>query len=140
MIAIIQHFVPDINLELEGLKAAGAKLGIVAPAPPLPGQAPRQSLLPSLEPAFLQDSDPTPAQFEAASERSPSPEPSEFEESEADVTATEDLTTTLDPKLDAQLPAQGQAILDPKLEEQPPAQGQATLEKRNTKHLANLDI
>ena len=124
MIAIIQHFVPDINLELEGLKAAAAKLGIATPAPPIPGQAPRQSLPPSLETAYLQGSDSNPAQSEAASEKSPSPEPSEFEESEADVTATEDLPTTLDPKLD----------------EQPPAQGQATLEKRNTKHPPNLDI
>jgi hypothetical protein len=123
MIAIIQHFVPDINLELEGLKAAAAKLGIAAPAPPIQGQAPRRSLPPNLEPALLQRSDSTPAQSEAASEKSPSPEPSEFEESEADVPATEDLSITLDPKLD----------------EQPPAQVQATLEKRNAKHPPRLD-
>jgi len=124
MIAIIQHFVPDINLELEGLKAAAAKLGIAPPAPPIPGQAPRRSLHPGLDPALLQGSDSTPGQSEAASEKSPSPEPSEFEESEADVTTIEDLLTTLDPKLD----------------EQPPAQGQATLEKRNTQHPPSLDI
>jgi len=124
MIAIIQHFVPDINFELEGLKATGAKLGIAAPAPPVPGQTPRRTLSTSVEAAYLQGSDSTPAQSEAMSERSPSPEPSEFEEDEEDVIATEDLPTTVEPKPD----------------EQPSAQQPVSLENRNTKHISNLDI
>jgi len=124
MIAIIQHFVPDINFELEGLKAIGAKLGIAAPAPPVLGQAPRRSLPPSMEAAYLQGSDSTPAQSEATSKRSQSPDPSEFEEDEEEVVTTVDLLT----------------IVDPKLDEEPSAQEPVSLENRNTKHPSHLDI
>ena len=117
MIAIIQHFIPDINFELEGLKAAGAKFGIATPAPPLPGQTPRRSLPPSLEAAYLQRFDSTPGQSDAMSERSPSLDPSEFEEEEeGDVTAAGHVST----------------IVEPRLNEQPLVVQSAALEKRNS--------
>ena len=94
MIAILQHFIPDINLELEGLKLAGAQLGISGPAPPGPPQTPMRSLPASLEGAYLQRSSSTPNQSEGMSERSQSP-PSETEKDE-DVHAAESLLIMTD--------------------------------------------
>jgi hypothetical protein len=76
MIAILQHFLPDINLELEGLKAIGAKLGIPGPAPTVSHQTPTRILPASLEGAYIQPGSSTPNHSEGMSERSPSP-PSE---------------------------------------------------------------
>jgi len=73
MIAILQHFVPDIELSLEGLKAVGTRLGISTPADSVPPQQPRQIL-----PANLQPVGPP----EEMSDASPSPEPSEIGEDE----------------------------------------------------------
>jgi hypothetical protein len=77
MIAILQHFVPDINLELEGLKAVGTKLGIQGPASSGLPQMPMRSLPASLEGAYLQRSSSTPNLSEGMSERSQSPPQSE---------------------------------------------------------------
>ena len=110
MIAIIQHFIPDINFELEGLKAAGEKLGIPAPAPSPAGQTPRRSLPPSLEAANLQRSESTPGQSEVMSERSRSRGPSDFAEEEEgeeegeDATVADELLTIAEPSLDVQPP------------------------------------
>lgn len=118
MIAIIQHFLPDINLELEGLKAAGAKLGIAVPAPPVAGQTPTLNLPPSLEAPQLQQSDSTSAKSDIMSERSPSAELSEFEEEEEaeeqdkeDAIRTDDILANANSQLDEQLPAEVSAEL-----------------------------
>src|SRR5271169_1409329 len=98
MIAILQHFVPDINLELEGLKAVGAKLGIPGPALALPptglNQTPMRSLPPSLEGAYLQRASSTPNQSEGLSERSQSPAPSETDRDDEEHVAESLLTMT----------------------------------------------
>lgn len=111
MIAIIQHFLPDINLELEGLKAAGAKLGIAVPVPPVAGQTPTLSLPPSLEAPQPQQSDSTSAKSDVMSERSPSLEHSEFEEEEEeedkeDAIRTDDILANANSQLDEQSPAE----------------------------------
>jgi len=114
IIAIIQHFLPDIDLELDGLKAAGAKLGIAAPAHPVAGQTPRLSLPPSLEAPSLQHSESSHAQSDVMGEKSPSPERSaseeevgddQGEEKEGDISA-EDLMTEDIARLDEQSPAE----------------------------------
>lgn len=98
MIAILQHFVPDINLELEGLKAVGAKLGIPGPALALPptglNQIPMRSLPPSLEGAYLQRTSSTPNQSEGLSERSQSPAPSETDRDDEEHVVESLLTMT----------------------------------------------
>ena len=73
MIAILQHFVPDISLELDGLKALGAQLGVVGPAHPPPPQTPMRSLPPSLERAYGQTTESSSNQSEYMSGRSESP-------------------------------------------------------------------
>jgi hypothetical protein len=70
MIAILQHFVPDINMELEGLKAVGKELGVQGPAPPGPLQTPMRSLPPSLGGVYIKRATSTPGR---SSERSQSP-------------------------------------------------------------------
>jgi hypothetical protein len=94
MIAILQHFIPDINLELDGLKAIGKELGIQGPAPPGPPQTPMRSLPPSLEGVYIQRATSTPGQSEGMSERSQSPG-SEMER-EDEVHAVEGLLTMTD--------------------------------------------
>ena len=73
MIAILQHFVPDINLELDGLKALGTQLGVVSPAPPPPAQTPMRNLPPSLERAYGQASESASNPSEHMAGRSQSP-------------------------------------------------------------------
>jgi hypothetical protein len=73
MIAILQHFVPDINLELDGLKALGSQLGVVGPAPPPPAQTPMRNLPPSLERAYGQTSESASNPSERMAGRSQSP-------------------------------------------------------------------
>ena len=114
MIAIIQHFLPDINLELEGLKAAGAKLGIAVPVAPVAGQTPTLSLPPSLEAPQLQQSDSTSAKSDVMSERSPSAQHSEFEEEDdddeeedkEDAIRTDDTPTNANSQLNERSPAE----------------------------------
>jgi len=71
MIAILQHFIPDINIDLEGLKAVGAELGIQGPAPSgaVP-QMPLRNLPASLAETYLQRTGSTSNQSEEMSERS----------------------------------------------------------------------
>ena len=73
MIAILQHFVPDINLELDGLKALGAQLGVAGPALPPSAQAPMRNLPPTLERAYGQglESSSNPSENIAGSTQSP---------------------------------------------------------------------
>jgi hypothetical protein len=85
MIAILQHYIPDINLDLEGLKAVGAKLGIPGPAPSGLNPTPMRSLPPSLEGAYLQRTSSTPNQSEMMSERSQSPLPSETDRDDEEI-------------------------------------------------------
>jgi len=59
MIAIIQHFVPDINLDLEGLKAVGKSLGIEGPAPHGTAESPMRPLPVPLEATSGQDNTPS---------------------------------------------------------------------------------
>jgi len=73
MIAILQHFVPGINLELNGLKALGVQLGVVGPAPGTPAQPPIRSLPTSLELAYEQPTESISNASEHMSERSHSP-------------------------------------------------------------------
>jgi hypothetical protein len=73
MIAILQHFVPGINLELNGLKALGAQLGVVGPSPGPPAQVPIRSLPTSLELAYEQPTESISNTSEHMSERSHSP-------------------------------------------------------------------
>jgi hypothetical protein len=74
MIAILQHFIPDINLELEGLKAIGAQLGIEGPASPGAPQVPTRNLPASMEGVYLKLGTSTSNQSEVMSDRSQSPE------------------------------------------------------------------
>lgn len=85
MIAILQHFVPDINLELDGLKALGAELGVVGPAPPPSAQTPMRSLPPSLERAYGQIAESSSNQSEYMSGRSESPTSVVAEEDEQQI-------------------------------------------------------
>lgn len=85
MIAILQHFLPDINLELEGLQAVGKELRIAGPAPPGPLQTPMRSLPASLEGVYLQRGMSMSNQFDGISERSHSPESDMEKDNEADV-------------------------------------------------------
>lgn len=73
MIAILQHFVPGINLELDGLKALGAQLGVVGPVPGPPAQTPIRSLPTSLELAYRKLTESVSNPSEHMSERSHSP-------------------------------------------------------------------
>ena len=95
MIAILQHFIPDISLELEGLKAVGANLGISGPASSGSNQAPMRSLPASLEGAYLQRTSSTPNISEGMSERSQSPVASETDKDD-EVNAAEGLLTITD--------------------------------------------
>lgn len=98
MIAILQHFVPDINLELDGLKAVGTKLGIQGPAPSGPPPMPMRSLPASLEGVYVQRSSSTPNLSEGMSERSQSPPPSETDRDD-EAHAAESLLIMTDPNL-----------------------------------------
>jgi len=95
MIAILQHFIPDMHLELEGLKTIGAQLGIQGPSSSgLPPQQPMRSLPASLEGQYPPRSTSTPVHSEGLSERSPSPG-SELEK-EDDMHAAESLLNMTD--------------------------------------------
>jgi hypothetical protein len=83
MIAILQHFIPDINLELDGLKTIGTQLGIPGPAPPGYSQTPMRSLPASLEGIFQRGTSMS-NQSEAMSERSQSPNSAMGKEDEVD--------------------------------------------------------
>lgn len=94
MIAILQHFVPGINLELEGLKTLGAQLGVVGPAPPPPAQTPIRTLPTGLELAYGQPTESISNPSEHMSERSHSP-PGEVdrEDNEGRMPGIDDLDT-----------------------------------------------
>lgn len=94
MIAILQHFIPDVHLELEGLKAIGAQLGIQGPSSSGLPQQPMRSLPASLEGQYPPRATSTPVHSEGLSERSPSPG-SELEK-EDDVHAAESLLNMTD--------------------------------------------
>ena len=68
MIAIIQHFLPDIQLDLEGLKAAGKSLGIENPTAQYAIKSPLRPLPATLESAYNQDTS-TPNASENMSEK-----------------------------------------------------------------------
>ena len=95
MIAILNHFIPDVALETEGLKAIGASLGIPKPEPTGSHQTPMRSLPASLEGAYLQRSSSTPNQSEAMSEGSQSSAPSETDKDD-EVHAAESLIIMTD--------------------------------------------
>jgi hypothetical protein len=94
MITILRHFVPDIDLTLDGLKAAGQKLGIQGPTSPGLLGAPMRNLPPTLDTPYLRRSESAPNQPEGLSERSQSPQ-SETEKDE-DVHAAESLVNMTD--------------------------------------------
>jgi hypothetical protein len=98
MIAILQHFLPDINLELEGLQAVGKELGIAGPAPPGPLQTPMRSLPASLEGVYLQRRMSTSNQSDGMSERSQSPESDMERDNEGDALDDLQMTDTDVPK------------------------------------------
>jgi hypothetical protein len=95
MITILHHFIPDVALETEGLKAIGASLGISKPESTGSHQTPMRSLPASLEGAYLQRSSITPNQSEGMSEGSQSPAPSETDRDD-EVHAAESLITMTD--------------------------------------------
>jgi len=96
MIAILNHFIPDVALETEGLKAVGASLGIQKPESTGTNHTPMRSLPASLEGAYLQRSSSTPNQSDAMSEGSQSPVPSEKDRDE-EVHGAESLIVMNDP-------------------------------------------
>jgi len=73
MIAILQHFVPDINFELESLKAVGKSLGIQKPSTQVITQSPMRALPQTLEAQYKKDTL-TPNPSERLSERSHTPQ------------------------------------------------------------------
>ena len=95
MIAILNHFVPDVSMETEGLKAVGASLGIAKPESTGSYQIPMRSLPASLEGAYLKQSSSTPNQSEGMSEGSQSPAPSETDRDD-EAHAAESLINTND--------------------------------------------
>jgi hypothetical protein len=93
MIAIIQHFMPEVQFDLEGLRSAGKSLGIENPAPQNLTQAPLRPLPATLEVVYGQDNA-TPNASENVSEKGQATE--DENERDEESTAVEGLLTMTD--------------------------------------------